>query len=210
MTIKIRTIELKDGRQRLRVRTPFHPAFPAKANLLGGNWKGADKEWSFDPRDEQRVRDLCKQIYGTDGTVTDLVSVRVTMDKMPVCDQLWLCGRMIAERRGRDEQVRLGDGVVVIAGGFPGSGGSHNNPSLSPRAGTVVEVRDAGREIAEKEQQRHGAEAIEIIAAGPVPMSETGIKAKLAELLARREELQKELDFIEEQIKVLTEVHTDA
>ena len=48
---------------------------------------------------------------------------------------------MIAERRGRDEAVRLGDGVVIVEGRFGRSGGSAKYPALAPD-GVVLEVRD--------------------------------------------------------------------
>jgi DNA repair protein RadC len=58
------TIIEHDGH--LIVTAPFHPDFPARARMLGGAWDGARKAWLFDPRDAERVRTLCREIYGTD------------------------------------------------------------------------------------------------------------------------------------------------
>jgi DNA repair protein RadC len=55
----------QDGR--LAVSSPYHPNFPARARLLGGEWDVARRVWIFDARDDDRVRSLCRDIYGTDG-----------------------------------------------------------------------------------------------------------------------------------------------
>ena len=50
---------------------------------------------------------------------------------------------MLCERRGRDERVKLGDGVVIVEGSFAGSGGSRANPKLiTDDRAVVLEVRD--------------------------------------------------------------------
>jgi DNA repair protein RadC len=56
----------QDGR--LVVTTPYHPDFPARARMLGGVWDGTRRLWLFDAGDGNRVRILCRDIYGTDGT----------------------------------------------------------------------------------------------------------------------------------------------
>ena len=55
----------QDGR--LAVSSPYHPNFPARARLLGGEWDVARRVWIFDAREDDRVRSLCREIYGTDG-----------------------------------------------------------------------------------------------------------------------------------------------
>jgi DNA repair protein RadC len=55
----------QDGR--IAVSTPYHPNFPAKARSLGGIWDAARRVWVFDAGDHERVRSLCREIYGTDG-----------------------------------------------------------------------------------------------------------------------------------------------
>jgi DNA repair protein RadC len=57
----------QDGR--IVVGTPYHPNFPARARLLGGDWDALRHVWIFDAREDDRVRSLCREIYGTDGTV---------------------------------------------------------------------------------------------------------------------------------------------
>ena len=56
-------IEEEDGR--IAVSSPYHPNFPAKARSLGGIWDAARRVWVFDSGDHDRVRSLCREIYGT-------------------------------------------------------------------------------------------------------------------------------------------------
>lgn len=135
--------------------SPYDPALPAQAKSLGGKFSGADKTWQFDVRDEQRVRDLARQLYGTDGTEnTDeaTVTVRVNVGAMPNDNsgELRLAGRRLAHRPTRDETVRLAAGVVVLSGGFGRSGGSVRYPALAASDDTVLEVRDLPRPVAER------------------------------------------------------------
>ncbi len=58
-------VEEEDGR--IAVSSPYHPNFPARARALGGIWNAARRVWVFDAADHDRVRSLCREIYGTDG-----------------------------------------------------------------------------------------------------------------------------------------------
>src|SRR5439155_7710062 len=83
------------------------------------------------------------QVYGTDGTPVPAVTVRVHLDGFnDYSPALHLFGRKLAERRERDRQVELGDGVTVVEGGFEPRGGSVKNPRLVWRPGTVLQVWD--------------------------------------------------------------------
>ena len=57
-------VEEEDGR--IAVSSPYHPNFPARARTLGGIWNAARRVWVFDAADHDRVRSLCREIYGTD------------------------------------------------------------------------------------------------------------------------------------------------
>ncbi len=59
------TINITTENGKTKVVTPYNPSFPTRAKKLGGRWQGG--AWVFDARDEERVRDLCRDIYGTDG-----------------------------------------------------------------------------------------------------------------------------------------------
>jgi DNA repair protein RadC len=55
----------QDGR--IVVISPFHPNFPARARGLGGEWDAVRHVWTFEAADRDRVKTLCREIYGTDG-----------------------------------------------------------------------------------------------------------------------------------------------
>jgi hypothetical protein len=116
---------------------------------LGGRW--SKPSWVFDVRDEVRVRELCKEVYGTDGTSSDLVTLKVTVSESDSTYDLsyYVAGRQVARAFDRDGGARLGEDVVVLEGGFY-STGSRKNPALGVKEGTVIEVRDVPRAAVEK------------------------------------------------------------
>jgi hypothetical protein len=57
-------LDEEDGR--IAVSSPYHPNFPARARSLGGIWDTARRVWVFDAADLDRVKSLCREIYGTD------------------------------------------------------------------------------------------------------------------------------------------------
>ena len=59
-------VEEEDGR--IAVSSPYHSNFPARARILGGVWDTARRVWVFDSADHDRVKSLCCEIYGTDGS----------------------------------------------------------------------------------------------------------------------------------------------
>ncbi|WP_186779876.1 type 2 periplasmic-binding domain-containing protein [Streptomyces salinarius] len=140
-----------DERGRLAVTSPYDDTFVAEAKYIGGQWDRASRCWTFDPRDEERVRDLLREVYGTDGSPADqadLVTVRWNISNLGHTkgdNKIRLAGRTIVSRSGRDADVRLGEGVVLVSGGFPGSAGSMQYPAVAPEEGTVVEIRDLPR-----------------------------------------------------------------
>lgn len=168
--IKISTVG-----QKIKVETPYHPDFHPAARLLGGRWVAP--AWLFDARDEQRVRDLCIDIWGTDGQPCELVTLRCkahssVWDAAGNDCELYLAGRLVVKVRGKtDERGRLGVGVAVTSGGFCGSG-SDRNPYATSKTGTVFELRDVPRVIADRVREEN-PELVEIIASPVSPAPET-------------------------------------
>lgn len=151
--------------------TPYSGSFIENARKIGGKWDETNKVWAFDERDTERVRELCVDVFGTDGLAfgDELVNVRIYLDKGLFQEKsnsslITLFGRTIIERKYRDYAVKFSDGVILISGGFPESGGSSKNPLLSPKNDTVLEIRDVPRGIAEKRRKIYGDDAIEILA----------------------------------------------
>ncbi len=138
---------------------PYDPALPPRAREMGGRFaRDGSKTWVFDARDEERVRALARELYGTDGSDADEPSVTL---RVPVSDPGWtnefrLAGRRLAWRRARDEKVRLAAGVVLVEGKFPSRAGSAANPRLfdgddeARECAAVLEVRDVPQGTADK------------------------------------------------------------
>src|ERR1700757_1146778 len=57
---------VEEGDGRIAVTSPYHPDFPPRARSLGGVWDSARRVWLFDAGDDDRVRSLCSEIYGSD------------------------------------------------------------------------------------------------------------------------------------------------
>jgi len=160
----------------LHVVTPKNSDFIEGVKKLGGRWSGTAKAGVVSARQEERVRALCLRVYGEDGSAAavDRVTVRVRLMK-PDGMRMWdytnpaeCCGRVIAQRWGRDQSVKF-DGAI-ISGGFPDSGGSVKNPRLAALSDTVLEIYDVPRVLALIEQGRLGSDAIEIVG-GSIPAS---------------------------------------
>lgn len=177
---------------KLMVQSPYNPDFPGDARNLGGKWSKTAKVWTFDARDEERVRSLVRAHYGTDGSEpVTLVSLRVKADALSWGEaELWVAGRQIARRIGRDESVRLGDGCVIIEGGFPGSGGSRKSPRLAAEDGTIIEIRDVPAALAASEVEDA---SVWIVSDDEHTARKNELKTRKAKLLAELAEVEAEL-----------------
>lgn len=126
--------------KKLAVVSPYHPRFVEGARRLNGKWNAG--QWEFDLRDNQRVRKLMVEVYGTDGSDNpELTDVTMTIDARTP-NPFFAYGREVAVRKGRDSRVTLGDGVIVIDGKFPASCGSSKYPGLLSNGTVTLEVRD--------------------------------------------------------------------
>jgi hypothetical protein len=197
-TVTIKTVtQGAEKTPKLQVLTPYHPDFPAGARNLGGTWHASSKSWLFDPRDDERVRDLCKKIYGTDGTAAtgDLVTLKITATEYQeeFGGGIFLAGRCLATAFGRDSGAKLGEGIVLLAGKAT-SGGSVKNWKTLINAGTILEVKDVPR-AAVPENGEDGWE-IEVVepAAAPTGASRAdALRQQLAALQAQIAEIEGEL-----------------
>lgn len=133
----------------LHVVTPFHPEFPARARKLSGKYHRDPPHWLFDRRQEKRVRELCRDIFGSDGTPGEpTVCIRLQCVRAIEQSQMsvFFAGRMIARAFGRDSGVRLGPKVVSVGGEDDHeqvtSGGSQKNWKTLIQPGAELEVYD--------------------------------------------------------------------
>lgn len=145
----VRVFTLDSGR--VALVSPYNAEVSPAAKAIGGRWDGGSRHWHFDGRDEERVRELAREIFGTDGSPEqegDVVTFRWSIGSYGTSkgdNELELAGRRVAYRRSSGEPVRLGEGVVIIEGGFTPGAGSNRYPALGPLPGTVLEVRDFPR-----------------------------------------------------------------
>jgi hypothetical protein len=167
---------------------------------MGGKWK--DPNWVFDARDESRVREFCKDLFGTDGTPCELVTLRVilssrSVDRAGKNTEIYIAGRRVAWVFTKDDQrARIGDGVVVVSGRIFGDGSSRN-PDVSWSEGAVVEVRDVPAEIAAKVRER-APELIDLLGS-PIspPPDEVAVSPQVQILLDERSSLLARLQTLD-------------
>ena len=129
---------------------PFNRELSPEARAIGGRWNPDAKAWTFAAVDEERVRDLAREIYGTDGSDSesgDLVSVRVDASRYSDTATIELAGRIILEKRSRDEAPRLGVNVIRVSGSFRSHGGSMRYPEINEND-VILEVRGVPRAAA--------------------------------------------------------------
>jgi hypothetical protein len=135
-------VKITRSGDKIAVISPYLPTFVAQARKVQGKW--GNNAWHFDARDEETIRATCRRLYGTDGTDNPQV-VDIRIDLVGETDQeVYGYGRLLAKRWGRDDSVKLGEGVVIVEGTFPGSAGSRNNPRLmnDPTDTVRIEIRD--------------------------------------------------------------------
>ena len=185
--MSIVTITTANGK--VVVSSPFHRDFPARARAIGGDFaRDGSKTWVFDARDESRARDLVREFFGTDGSpadTADLVTVHLDISDTAREREFYFAGRKIAERPSRDENVRLGAGVILVSGGFWSRGGTAKYPAVEPKDGTVVEIRDLPRAAVEAETEKYT-----IVEEAPAEVVEAAkLRAEREQLLARLAEI---------------------
>jgi hypothetical protein len=181
-------IKIEEKDDKVFMFTPYHPDIPREAKKLGGKWNSSTKSWVFDVRDKERVKKLCRSIYGTDGETSEVVTVRVTAKKQweEYCQGLFLYGRSIARAFNRDSGAKIGDGVILLSGGFI-SGGSWKNWKTICKEGTIFELRDIPRKAFEENSidSELSAEVID------QEIDKEALKEEKKRLLARIDEIDK-------------------
>jgi len=143
---------------KISVTAPYLPRFINKAKrTLAGRWDSDSRAWMFDERDTDRVRALCMDCFGTDGTTVQLVVMRIRVHDDAVLrarnQSIFLAGRCIA--RSGLVGARLGEGVVLLWGEGPTRVGSMRNWETRIVGRTVLEVRDVPITSARRAVEQH-------------------------------------------------------
>ena len=177
----------------ISVASPFHPAFVRRAKELGGKWDAAAKVWTFDARDEDDVRALCRQVYGTDGSDgAKMVDLRIQFKDGARAGQraVYVCGREIARAWGRDSGAKLGEGVKLVGGKIT-SGGSMKHWVTIVEPGSIFVLRDVPEEKARAEAEACNTDefSIEILPSAPAAVDVSALQAEREKLVARLAEI---------------------
>lgn len=175
---------------KLAVSSPYNAKFPAKARKLGGKWTGG--RWVFPAHVGERVRELCRTIYGSDGDVeAPRVLVRVALDEGHDYDcSLTLAGIPVARVFDRDGGAKIDDGAAVLEGGIT-SGGSRKNPLIEWVGGTVVQLEIPETSLDAVRAEGHVA---------TVELVDTGTEGRRAQLEAEAERLRARLVELEAEL----------
>ena len=142
-TVRTVNINRNESAGTVTVQAPYHEGFVGKARNMGGKWQSPF--WVFDIRNEDLVRQACINCYGTDGQgVIDTVTLKVSLDSgyYRLKSAITLCGRTIARAFDRDSGARLGDGIVLLTGGFFSSGSMKNWATEVSADGATVLIHD--------------------------------------------------------------------
>lgn len=115
---------------------PFCAKNNAKYRSACGRFTGG--VWAFP--NTKPGRSVVEELFGCSEELT-AVKVRLHDNRVWVQDgQAGIAGYVIAERRSRDNAVRLADGVTLTEGRFLGSGGSAKSPRVTFTDDAEVEV----------------------------------------------------------------------
>lgn len=144
-------IEVEKSGNNVALRAPEHPLLAQRAAALGGKSKGG--AWTFSGSQENAVRALAKELWGTDGRDKETSNLRVELSlygegPMGRQGEAWLCGRLVARRRRFDAPVELGPDVRLVTGSFSTWGGSPGRPALGARYQTIVDITGVPRSAA--------------------------------------------------------------
>jgi hypothetical protein len=144
----------------LKVNAPYNADFVARAHQMGGEW--AAPYWQFDARDEQIVKTTLMEIYKTDGSLEEIVSVRLTLEeyRQAVRAGLSVCGIPIARAYGRDSGTKIEKGIVLEAGGFQSAGSTRYWTTQVKEGGATVVIRDIPLSVAQAIVEQENAEII--------------------------------------------------
>lgn len=188
----------EDGK--IKILSDYNINFIKGAKLIEGKWKSP--YWVFPEENESAVRELLLDIYGTTGEPQETVDLLVDISEVYYTNKflyqndnnIYLCRRILCTRYDRDSEVRLGENVLLIKGGFANSGGSRKYPSVSPQEGTILKVKRCPVSVYERVKDLPEITLCE----------STGTADRKSQLLEEKERLQKRLAEIEAELRQLS------
>ncbi|MDR0753891.1 MAG: hypothetical protein LBF04_00685 [Prevotellaceae bacterium] len=124
--MKNQEIQLEIIDDKVKVTTPYHSTFVARARNLRGTWKNG--AWWFDDSLLDYVREVLIEYFGTTGETSYETCTLLIKNFNDDCytGPVTLFGRTVARAWGRDSGAKLGDDIVFLSGIYK-SGGSVKN-----------------------------------------------------------------------------------
>ena len=188
--------------------SPYNAEFVTAARQLAGKWRAS--AWWFPATQEERLRRLCREVYGTDGSPVERVTLRVSLPDglRAQTASISIAGRMVARAQGRDTGAQLGDGVVITAGAVA-SGGSRQYWETIIEPETELEILDVPRPMAEKLHAQGPGEPPPSLVWAPAweamrfailqpPLPEEELASEREDLLRQRTEIDQRLAEIDQ------------
>lgn len=156
-------VKITDDGRTLMVNVEYSSSFVNRAKRLGGRWNPRTRTWDFVAEKKELVMKALLAVYGTDGeSPPETVTVDIDMDNYgDVAQSFERFGRVLLNRPGRDQAVRIHSSVAVISGGFPPWGGSVRYPVIKEYSGTVLRVFNVPKPLAEKAVEDEGFTIVE-------------------------------------------------
>ena len=193
----IKITKTSDGK--IAVESPYNSIFVDEARRLGGKFK--DQKWVFDARDESAVRESCFRCYGDDGVRLHQMDVRITAPDGLFADKtnISIFGRTVARAFSRDSGAKVGDGVVIEAGGFS-SGGSAKNWGTRAEAGTTLILRDISAQLV---KEYSGDDLVIEVLAERKEVRVDDDRRPLVDLMAEAEQLTEERARIDARLAII-------
>jgi len=129
------------GNDQIGVICPYTSKFVNAAHALNGKWDG--NMWVFDDVLLDIIKTKLMDIYCTDGSPCERVSIKITAikDLSSTQDSVTFFGLPIAKASGRDSGAKVCDGAAMISGKI-GSGGSRQYWTTWVSEGSEFIVKD--------------------------------------------------------------------
>lgn len=179
------------------IKSPFNRDFIHKIHSIGdAQWESDTREWSVPTDNLEDVKQMLRDVYGTDGSENNEPTVTVKLTATDNVDlteiqsideptNMVIFGRPILSARGRDNGVKVEKGVTVR--GKYKSGGSTRYPTV---------VFDKGAEIIIKNMPESQAKRLKLKYMTTEIISEPKIDRQA--LLAEKERLLKRIAEIDQ------------
>lgn len=123
----------------LKIYAPYNRNFIHKIKQLGAEWDSNGRTWVIPDEREKQARDALIKYFGTDGTKSDTVTVRISVAediKGNLTDNFNLFGRSIVTASGRDSGGKVNKGCMIE--GEVGTDGSRNRWYIYILEGAII------------------------------------------------------------------------